>query len=472
MKKRSKLKRGTYLYFLVSIVYLLVWIGTADGSLPEQVKLVPWDNASEDWFGESVSISGDYAVIGAKGDNDNGECTGSAYIFKRDGMNWSEQAKLTASDAAAGDRFGRSVSISGDYVIVGAYGDGSYTGSAYIFAPNEVDPNNWGQVAKLTASDGAGGDYFGYSVSISNDYAIIGAYCDGDNGSASGSAYIFKRDGETWSQQAKLLASDGDSSDFFGCSVSISGDYAVVGAYQDDDYYAGAAYIFKRDGETWAEQIKFSGSSLSKFGYSVSISGDYIIVGTYPLRLRGLAYIFKREGETWSQQAELIAWDVSDGTKRNSFGYSVSINGDYVAVGAIWDDENGTKSGSAYTFKREGEIWNELAKLTASDGNDDDHFGCSVSISGDYAVVGAYYDDDNGTDSGSAYVFGRCPVSDLDGNCFVDFKDFAVLSNQWLELGVLSADIAPVPEGDGTVNMLDVAVFTDNWLQGEWGEEP
>ena len=160
-------------------------------------------------------------------------------------------SKLRASDGAANDRFGVSVSTSGDYAIVGAREDddnGPGAGSAYIFAPNYLNPNNWGQQAKLTASDGATGDYFGESVSISGNYAIVGAYGDDDKGSLSGSAYIFKRDpdSESWGEQAKLTAPDGAANDYFGNSVSISGNYAVVGARRDDDNgsYSGSAYVF------------------------------------------------------------------------------------------------------------------------------------------------------------------------------------------------------------------------------------
>ena len=163
---------------------------------------------------------------------------------------WNEIEKILASDGDGGDRFGYSVSISGDYAVIGAYQDddnGSDSGSTYIFQRNG---SNWTEQAKLTASDGADGDYFGWSVSISGDYAVIGAYQDDDNGSDSGSTYIFQRNGSNWIEQALLTASDGAGNDRFGYSVSISGDYAVCGAYQDDDNgtCSGSAYIFHKDG--------------------------------------------------------------------------------------------------------------------------------------------------------------------------------------------------------------------------------
>jgi hypothetical protein len=237
-----------------------------------------------------------------------------------------------------------------------------------------------------------------------------------------------------WPQQAKFTASDGSAGDCFGYSVSISGDYAIVGACGDDNY-KGSAYVFKRDGTIWSQQDKLAasdGAVWDAFGYSVSISGDYVIVGAYSDNdYKGSAYVFKRDGTTWNEQAKLTA---SDGSAGDAFGYSVSISGDYAIVGAY----NGNDyKGSAYVFKRDGTIWSQQDKLTASDGATDDWFGLSVSISGYYAVVGAPSDDDKGSDSGSAYVFSKvlCPASDLNGDCFVDFKDFAILAGEWLQGG-------------------------------------
>jgi hypothetical protein len=316
-----------------------------------EVKITASDGATWDLFGESVAISGDYAVVSAYWDDDAGSDSGSAYIFKRDGTAWTEQAKITASDGAADDYFGASVAISGDYAVVGAGLDddaGTYSGSAYTF---KRDGTVWTQQAKITASDGAAYDYFGGSVAISGDYAVVGASWGDDASTDSGSAYIFKRDGTAWTQQAKIAASDGAAGDRFGSGVAISGDYAVAGAHGDND-----AYIFKRDGTGWVEQAKIT---------------------------------------------------ASDGAADDYFGASVAISGDYAVVGAFWDDDAGQDSGSAYIFKRDGTAWTEQAKITASDGTEDDRFGKSVAISGDYAVVSAYWDDDAGSDSGSAYIFKR-----------------------------------------------------------------
>jgi hypothetical protein len=365
-------------------------------------KLIASDGAASDYFGWSVSISGDYAVIGANYDDSS---RGSAYVFKRSGTSWSQEAKLVASDGVAGDRFGWSVSISGDYAVIGAFNDDSVRGSAYVFKRSGT---SWSQEAKLVALDGVAGDRFGWSVSISGDYAVIGANYDD---SSRGSAYVFKRSGTSWSQEAKLVASDGVAGDRFGWSVSISGDYAVIGACNDDSS-RGSAYVFKRSGTSWSQEAKLvasDGAAGDYFGISVSISGDYAVIGAYyDDSVRGSAYVFKRSGTSWSQEAKLVA---SDGAVGDWFGWSVSISGDYALIGACQDD---SVRGSAYVFKRSGTSWSQEAKLVASDGAVGDAFGYSVSISGYNIIIGAYLNDNTyGTNAGSAYIF-RKPFPDLD----------------------------------------------------------
>ncbi len=381
-----------------------------------KTKLTASDAAASDIFGWSVSISGDWAIVGASGDDDDGEDSGSAYLFKRDGEVWDQKQKLTAEDADASDYFGMSVSIDGYWAIVGAErndDDGEDSGSAYIFLTR--DSTSWTELAKLTAADADTQDLFGKSVSIDGEYAIVGAEQDDDDGESSGSAYIFKRDSTSWSQQAKLTALDPAAYDWFGTSVSIDGDYAIVGARGDDDggQWSGSAYIFKREGTSWSQQQKLTAAdadTADRFGYSVSISGDYAIVGAegdtdagyYLGSGSGSAYIFKRDGTSWTEQQKLTALDADAG---DEFGTSVSIDGDYAIVGAQLDDDGGNKSGSAYIFKREGTSWSQQEdKLTADDAAAEDIFGWSVSIDDDYAIVGAPWNDDAGGGSGSAYV--------------------------------------------------------------------
>ena len=391
------------------------YVFTRSGSTwTQQAKLTAADGAAGDCFGWSVALSGDTALVGAYADDDNGVNSGSAFVFTRDGTTWNQQAKLTAGESAAGDNFGTSVALSGDTVLIGAYKDddkGTDSGSAYVFTR---DGTNWIQQAKLTADDGATYDYFGYSVALSGDTALVGAYQDDDKGDNSGSAYVFTRSGTTWTQQAKLIANDGTASDWFGTSVALHGDTALVGAYGDDDKgdNSGSAHVFTRDGTNWIQQAKLTasdGANYSYFGSAVALSDDTALVGAYmAVNAAGSAYVFTRDGTNWPQQAKLTA---ADGAAYDYFGRSVALSGGTALVGADGDDDKGYDSGSAYVFTRDGTTWTQRAKLIADDGAKNDCFGWSVALSDDTALVGAYQDDGldalggAAADQGSAYVF-------------------------------------------------------------------
>ena len=387
----------------------------------KEIKRTPFDGAAGDEFGTSVAIDGNTMVVGANEDDDNGNKSGSAYIFdKLDGF-WVPIAKLTANDGADGDEFGRSVGISGDTVVVGADRDddnGSNSGSAYIYERNEGGINNWGEVTKITASDEAAEDRFGVSVGISGDTVVVGANRNDDNGSESGSAYIYERNeggNNNWGEITKITASDGADGEFFGESVGISGDTVVVGANFDDDNgsFSGSAYIYERNEggiNNWGEVTKITASDGAfgdRFGESVGISGDTVVVGANG-NSSGSAYIYERNEGGINNWGEVTKITASDGAADDEFGESVGISGDTVVVGANGDDDNGSDSGSAYIYERnEGGInnWGEVSKKTASDGAASDLFGLSVRVSGDTVVVGANFDDDNGSDSGSVYIY-------------------------------------------------------------------
>ncbi len=372
-----------------------------------ELKILPSDGTAEAIFGISLSTFGDYAIIGAPG----GVGVGSAYVFKREGGNWIQQQKLQASDGFVGNLFGEGISISGDYVILGARQDddnGYRSGSAYIF--HRVG-DTWIQEAKLLPNDGASMDFFGYSVALSGDYAIIGSYNDDDNGNNSGSAYVFHRAGNNWIQEAKLLPNDGAAEDWFGWGVTISGDFAIVGSFNDDDNgeNSGAAYIFQRVGNSWIQKDKLlasDGAAGDWFGRSVSLSGDYTIVGSRwdddNGNNSGSAYIFQRIGDNWVEQEKLLA---DDGAADDWFGFNVSISEDIAVVGSIDDDNiNGTDAGSAYIFQKDDNNWNQVAKLTSIGGESYDWYGAFTSIYENTLLIGAYGNDDNGNMSGSAYI--------------------------------------------------------------------
>ncbi|NOT00103.1 MAG: hypothetical protein HOP29_05705 [Phycisphaerales bacterium] len=253
----------------------------------QQQKLTASDATASDWFGAAVSVNGDTVVVGAYADDHaGGSDAGSAYVFVRSGVVWNQQQKLTAADAAESDEFGYTVSVSGDTAVVGAELDddaGASSGSAYVFVRSGTV---WTPQQKLTAPDAAPGDQFGISVSAGGDLALIGAYRDDDAGSASGSAYVFVRSGAVWTPQQKLTASDAAAGDEFGFSVSVSGSAAVVGAYADDDagMDSGSAYVFVRSAGVWAQQQKLTAADAAAgdlFGISVSVSGDAAVVGAY-----------------------------------------------------------------------------------------------------------------------------------------------------------------------------------------------
>lgn len=447
MLNDSQNKRG--LSIVLVVIVCLAFANICQAHWPEQCRLLASDGTSWDIFGSQVAIDGDYAIVGAYSDDDVNSDAGSAYIFAPNGVdpndpNWYEQCKLVSSNPQVSGWFGNSVSISGNYAIVGAYGEDTNglgdSGTAYIFSPNEVNPNdpNWYEQAKLLPSDATAGDVFGSPVSIDGNYVIIGAT---GNNSHTGAAYIFKRSDvpsdPNWYEQCKLIASDGQPGDNFRY-CSINGDYAIVGAAEDDNK-TGSAYIFKRSDDVndpnWYEQCKLTASDSATddwFGASVDISGNYAVVGAYQKdNFTGSAYIFKRsdvpDDPNWYQVHSIPGEQTGDW-----FGTSVSISGDYAIVGAPCIYSGG--SGLAYMFQRNGEDWFERKKLIPSDAQGGDEIGYCVSISGPDVIVSGHMNDENGSNSGSAYIYKEvCPIGDLDDNCWVDFRDFAIMAGEWLQ---------------------------------------
>ncbi len=390
------------------------------GTMPDGVtKITASDGAAEDDFGYSVSIYGDNVVIGGRYDDDNGNYSGSVYVYCWNSITGTyNETKLNSSDGAENDWFGESVAISSNTVVAGAHGDddnGYFSGSAYVYRWNGISYDEY----KLTASDGASEDYFGISVSIFGDTVVVGATQDDDNGSNSGSAYVYRWNGTSYDEY-KLTASDGAIFDEFGNSVSISDDVVVVGAYCDDDNgtVSGSAYVYRwNDATSVYDEYKLiasDGAVGDHFGRSVAVSGDTVVVGTSEDDDKGndsgSVYVY-RWNDTISAYDE-YKLTASDGISYDNFGTSVAIDGDYVVIGARGTDNNGDYAGSVYVYRWNGTGYDEY-KFHAPDGASYDYFGQSVSISGDIVVVGAYGDDDNGSDSGSAYIFDLNEFIDL-----------------------------------------------------------
>ena len=366
-----------------------------------------------------------------------------------------QDAKLVASDGAAGGFLGTSVAISGDTVVVGASGIGNYQGAAYVF---ERPPAGWSgtlnEAAKLVASDGQAYDEFGDSVAISGDTVVVGASGYDTTGGLfdeQGAAYVFEKPGAGWSGTlygtAKLVASDGGVLDYCGSSVAISGDTVVVGASGHDvdgSNSQGAAYMFVKPGAGWpgtpqtmSQTTKLTasdGGGANYFGTSVAISGDTIVVGAYGHNgSQGAAYVFEKPGDSLTDINENAKLTASDGVAYDFFGNSVAISEDEdtVVVGAHRHDiGTNADQGAAYVFEKPGVDWSgtldEDAKLFASDGVADDCFGYSVAVSGDTVVVGAPGEVGVRDDlaQGAAYVFEK-PGVDWSGTLDEDAKLFA-----------------------------------------------
>ena len=389
-----------------TLAFALDWTTTT-----QQQKIQASDAAESDYFGGSVCIDGDTVVVGAYLEDTEGTNAGAAYVFTRSGTTWTQQQKIVASDAEEFDYFGVSSAISGDTAVVGAYYEdtgGSSAGSAYIFTRSGT---TWSQQQKIQASDAAASDFFAHSVDIDGDTVVVGAFGEDTGATNAGAAYIFTRSGTTWSQQAKIQASDLQTGDYFAQSVGIDGDTVVLGARNEDTggSDAGAAYIFTRSGTTWTQQQKIVASDAQAsdyFGIHLAISGDTVVVGAYvedtTATDAGAAYIFTRSGTTWSQQQKIQA---SDAEASDRFGYKVGISGDTVVVGAYQEDTGGSNAGAAYIFTRSGTTWTQDKKIQASDAQAGDKFAGSVDIDGDTVVLGAQHEDTTASDAGAAYVF-------------------------------------------------------------------
>ena len=475
------MKPSFFLYPLV--IFLLVGLAMAvpqpRPSTAAPAELLPGHylkaaNAQAgDIFGWSVAIDGNTLVVGAytedgsatgvNGIPDNGAASsGAAYVFVREGGVWSQQAYLKASNTDMGDGFGSAVAISGNTIVVGATGEGSSasgvngdqnnndlesSGALYVFVR---EGGVWSQQAYIKASNPDESDGFGSAVAIAGDTIVAGAKReDGDatgvNGTPnnnlfqSGAAYVFVRQGQTWSQQAYLKASNPNGFDEFGEAVAISGDTIVVGARgersgatgvngdQTDNSVggAGAAYVFVRQGQTWSQQAYLKSSNPwfgQSFGRAVAISGQTIVVGAPGEASNatgvngdqsdisavdaGAAYVFVREGETWSQQAYLKA---SNTDALDAFGTVVAIHNEAILVSTFLEDSNATgmngnqadnsasSAGAAYLFLREEGAWSQQAYLKASNTDTFDGFGVAGAIGEGMVVVGAYSEASNAT---------------------------------------------------------------------------
>ena len=402
----------------------------------EVATLDAFDAFAGDQLGRSVAVEGYLAAVGAPEDNFG---AGSVYVFEHDGSNWRLQGKLTAIAGAPGDKFGTSVSISGDEIVVGAYqpSPANAPGMAFVF---EKPSRGWAdmtETAILSASDGQANDNFGYSVDIHDGTIAIGAYLDDDGGSNAGTAFVFERPIGGWinmTETGKLTASDSNTLDQFGISVSIHGSQIAVGADRDSDVVtqAGSAYVFQQPVGGWGnmnETAKLTVAApvdFDRFGLSVAITGGTVVVGAWgddtAANKAGAAYVFNEPINGWASMNETARLTASNAAAGDHFGWAVGIDENVIVVGAPANLFDGSGLGSAYVFLRPGTGWTtgtEESILTQSNQAMDDEFGTSVSISKPLAYVGArFFETARFSNSGASYLFGA--NSDCNHNGMLD----------------------------------------------------
>lgn len=375
-------------------VVAILWIfltGHAWADYPE-TSFLPDAVKKNVYFGYATAIQGNYAAVGGY--------TKTTKIFKLQGGLWIENATLSTSDITAATSFGCALSMDGDYLVIGARADdekATKSGAAYIFKRNG---ETWVQQVRLTPQAPPPYDFnealFGYRVSISGDYAVIGSP---QESSDDGAAYVFKRDGNTWTQQVRLTSAK--QGDRFGSDVAIDDNTIVVGA----PWSGFSAYIFEQTGGTWAQtsKLNFSGGGV---GYSVDINGDTAAISAHQESPKGensgVVYIVKRNqtGE-WIQKVKLYP---DDGAAGDAFGRDLKLFKDMLLIGAAGFYNDG--KGSAYLYQQEGEQWVLQKKLTASDGAAKDRFGYSLSLSDSHLILGAPYKTTSGASRvGKAYFY-------------------------------------------------------------------
>ncbi len=412
---------------LVALLLCLLALpeSAAQMAFEEEAILAAEDAGAPAEFGLSVALDGDRAVVGANRaacDSGDSNC-GAAYVFERDGDVWTETARLLPSDGAAFWYFGFAVALDGDRAVVTADGatcdGGADCGAAYVF---DYDGNAWTETAKLVSSNPRSGIRFGNDVAVDGDRVVVGAFRDdcepGDNAGC-GAAYVFEPDGEgAWAESARLTASDGGTTDWFGFSIALDGDRLLVGAQRDrcdgGDGTCGSAYVFDYDG-TWEETARITasdGAPFDLFGFAADLDGDHALVGARGDDCTagpacGAAYVFELEDGVWTETTKLTP---DERENEQLFGAAVALDGDGVLVGAEGEDcaGGGLNCGAAYVFGTDSTGWAQADRLVASDAASFDNFGVAVDLSGSYALVGAYLVDcAAGFDCGAAYVFER-----------------------------------------------------------------
>lgn len=353
---------------------------------------------ASNYYGACVAISGDTALVSCASQAVAGQSgtihpdAGAVDVYVRTAGVWSEQFVLTEPTPADNDLFGSSVALSGDTAVVGAIGVGGNTGAAYVYSRTGTD---WSLSSTLIASDAAAGDQFGCAVALSGDTILVTAdrkAVGPDNGTPdAGEAYVFRDEGASWSQETKLNAPSPAANDQFGFAAALSGDTALIGTpYPNGN--TGAAYVFTRSGTAWPETRTLAATDAAPntwFGFSVALDGDTALIGATGATVgqTGAAYAFVSSGSSWMQQQE-IADPAS-----HAFGSAVALDGDTAVIGA--DTETvagvpaGAPAGAAYVYLRKSATWSPRGHVTDPDQAGSDLFGGCVAVSGTTMLVGS-----------------------------------------------------------------------------------
>lgn len=359
----------------------------------QQAELQATGGQPGDHFGEAVAMYGDTAAIGAPGSNSG---AGAVFIFGYSGGTWTQEAELTASDGQGGDSFGQALVLSGTKLIIGAPSRGSSAGAAYVFTGSGA---TWTQDAQLTAPDAAPGDGFASAIALAGSTAVFGAPQAGSGGAA----YVFVGTGTAWSEQAELSQGvSGAAGDAFGYAVALTGSTAFIGA-PGRTVATGAVYLFSFQGGSWTQQATLAASDAQtgyKFGLSLAVSNTTALIGSPNYGPRsGAVYAFTQSGGNWQQTAEIKTARKLRGIL---FGESVSLSGTTAVVGAY---RSAKYLGAGYVFVQgtTASTWTQSAELLASDGQaGGDYFGLSAALSGTTLVVGA---PDHNAQQGAAYIY-------------------------------------------------------------------
>jgi hypothetical protein len=344
------------------------------------------------YFGQSSDISGDKIIIGDEYGNAQ---NGVAYIFRKDGDSWVQEAKLEASDKALDDKFGSAVAIDGNIAVVGAEGEdtgGSGAGAAYIYRFNGT---SWIQEAKILASDKRKYAKFGDVIDISGSTIVVGSKENGTVGIDAGSAYVFKHNGSSWYQETILLSNDISRDDNFGSSVSIEGNRIVVG---NGGGFSKSAYVFKHNGTSWNQEAEIKGE-----GIAVAISGNLIISGANNEDNTGAAYIYRFNGTSWIEEQRIKH---SNPKTYDNFGRTVAVNGDTIVIGSGGDAGGVSDAGSAYIFKYENSSWVEKVQLYSDTPKSYGGYADSLNVTSDGSIVlGASREVTAGASDGAVYIY-------------------------------------------------------------------